>query len=143
MTHHTDNNIIKLLDLKDLIETNFKSVKIDQNLGDLVQAITTSDRNVFPVVDDDNTLRGVVTMPDVRKIIFKPELYETTKITDLMFIPDIMIESNESMAEIVKKFRNTGIYNLPVVENGKYLGFISRANIFSAYRKLLQEFSAD
>jgi CIC family chloride channel protein len=143
MTHHTDKNIIKLLDLKDLIETNFTPVHIDQNLGDLVKAITNSDRNVFPVLDDENQLKGVVTMPDVRKIIFKPELYEKTKIKDLMFIPDIIIEANEQMSEIVQKFKNTGIYNLPVVDNGTYIGFISRANIFSAYRKLLQDFSTD
>jgi len=143
MTHHADKNIIKLLDLNDLIETDFKSVKISQNLGDLVQAITNSNRNVFPVVDDDNNFIGVVTMPDVRKIIFKPELYEKTKIKDIMFIPDIIIQANEPMSSIITKFKNTGIYNLPVVDNGKYVGFVSRANIFSAYRKLLQEFSAD
>ena len=143
MTHHTDNNIIKLLNLTELIETNFKSVNINDNLGDLVQVITNSDRNVFPVIDDEQMLKGIVTMPDVRKIIFKPELYETTRIKDLMFIPDIIIESNDEMSEIIRKFKNTGIYNLPVVENGKYIGFISRANIFSAYRKLLQDFSAD
>ena len=143
MTHHTDKNIIKLLDLKDLIETEFASVNINQNLGDLVEAITNSNRNVFPVIDDDNNFIGMVTMPDVRKIIFKPELYEKTMIKDLMFIPDIIIEANEPMSSIITKFKNTGIYNLPVVDNGKYVGFVSRANIFSAYRKLLQEFSAD
>ncbi len=143
MTHHTDKNIIKLLNLRELIETDFRSVKIDDNLGDLVKAITDSNRNVFPVIDENKILKGIVTMPDVRKIIFKPEIYETTKIKDLMFVPDIIIESNEEMSEIIRKFKNTGIYNLPVIENGKYLGFISRANIFSAYRKLLQDFSAE
>lgn len=143
MTHHTDNNIIKLLDLNDLIEKNFVPVNIDQDLGDLVQVITNSNRNVFPVIDDDKKLKGIITMPDIRKIIFKPELYKTTKVADLMFIPDIIIEADEPMAEIVQKFRNTGIYNLPVVQNGTYIGFISRANIFSSYRKLLQDFSAE
>ena len=143
MTHHTDKNIIKLLNLRELIETDFRSVNIDDNLGDLVKAITDSNRNVFPVIDENKILKGIVTMPDVRKIIFKPEIYETTKIKDLMFIPDIIIESDEEMSEIIRKFKNSGIYNLPVIENGKYLGFISRANIFSAYRKLLQDFSAE
>ena len=143
MTHHTDKNIIKLLDLKDLIEKDFKSVNVNQTLGDLVEVITNSDRNVFPVINDTNKFIGVVTMPDVRKIIFKPELYEKTRIKDIMFIPDIVIEANEPMSSIITKFKNTGIYNLPVVDNGIYIGFVSRANIFSAYRKLLQEFSAD
>ena len=143
MTHHTDKNILKLLDLKDLIETDFTSVHIDQNLGDLVKVITNSDRNVFPVIDDNQQLKGIITMPDVRKIIFKPELYDNTSIKELMFIPDIIIESDEQISHIVQKFKNTGIYNLPIVENGKYVGFISRANIFSAYRRLLQDFSTD
>jgi CIC family chloride channel protein len=143
MTHHTDKNILKLLDVNDLIESNFKTLYSDQNLGDLVKLIANSERNVFPVIDENDQLKGIVTMSDVRKMIFKPELYDKVKITDIMYIPEVVVEPNEKMSEIVKKFQNSGIYNIPVVRQGKYLGFISRANIFSAYRKMLQEFSAD
>jgi CIC family chloride channel protein len=143
MTHHTDKNILKLLDVNSLIETDLKTIKPDNTLGDLVQVIANSERNVFPVVDDEGMLKGIVTMSDVRKIIFNPEMYDKVKIKDLMFIPDVIVSPNEKMSEIVQKFQNNGIYNIPVVDNGKYLGFISRANIFSAYRKMLQEFSAE
>jgi len=143
MTHHTDKNILKLLDVNDLIETDLKTIHPDGTLGDLVKLIANSERNVFPVVDEDGTLRGIVTMSDVRKMIFKPELYDKIKMRDIMFIPDIKVAPGEKMSEIVQKFQNNGVYNIPVVDNGKYLGFISRANIFSAYRKMLQEFSTD
>ncbi len=143
ITHHADNTILKLLDANVLIETDFKTISAEQNLGDLVHIISNSERNIFPVVDKENNFKGVVVMADVRKVIFKPELYNEILIKDVMFIPEIIINSGEKVSEIVKKFQNTGIYNIPIVENGKYLGFISRANIFSAYRKMLQEFSAE
>jgi CIC family chloride channel protein len=143
MTHHTDKNILKLLDVNNLIETDLKTIKPESTLGDLVQVIANSERNVFPVVDDEGMLKGIVTMSDVRKMIFSPEKYDTVKMKDIMYIPDVTVSPGEKMSEIVKKFQNNGIYNIPVVDNGKYLGFISRANIFSAYRKMLQEFSAE
>ena len=143
MTHHTDKNILKLLDIKELFETDFITIHREQNLGDLVKIIAESDRNIFPVVGENDQLVGIVTMSDIRKIIFKPELYESVLVKDIMFVTDITVEPNERMSEIVLKFQNSGIYNIPVVDNGKYIGFISRANIFSAYRKMLQEFSAE
>ena len=108
-----------------------------------MKIIANSERNIYPVVDADGNFKAVVILADVRKIIFKPTLYDTTYIEEIMFVPELIIKPKDHVADIIKKFKDTSIYNIPVVEHGKYLGFISRANIFSAYRKMLQEFSAD
>jgi CIC family chloride channel protein len=64
-------------------------------------------------------------------------------VEDLMFVPVVMVDPDESMEEVAGKFNKSGYYNMPVVKNGKYLGFVSRANVFATYRKLLREFSDD
>jgi CIC family chloride channel protein len=127
-----------------LLETNFKVLKSGQTLRDLVEVIQVSNRNLFPVVDDNNVFKGMVSMEDVRKIIFKPQLYDEILVDKLMVQPSVTISSSEIMSDIASKLHKTSMYNIPVLDdNGKYMVFVSRANVFSEYRKLLKDFSED
>jgi len=144
LTHHKDKNILKMMDVDSLIETNFKVIKSGQYLRDLVEVIQESNRNLFPVVDEDNLFKGMVSMEDVRKIIFKPQLYDEVLVDKLMVQPTVTVKPNETMSDIASKLHKTSMYNIPVLDdNGRYLGFVSRANVFSEYRKLLKDFSED
>lgn len=143
ITHHKDKAALLRLSIRELIETNFITISPDNCLGDLVKAITKSQRNVFPVVDVEGTFLGVVFTNDIRHILFKRELYETTFVRNLMFMPDTLVEIHETMEDVAQKFQTTAHYNLPVLDGTKYVGFVSRANVFSAYRKLVRDFSQD
>jgi len=141
ITHNKDQAILTLMDVRSLIETNFSTVDAESTLGDFVKIVSTSKRNVFPVIDDENNMLGIVFITEIRDIIFNRELYDTTYMTDLMFMPQPIVDPDESMESVAKKFSKSQHYNLPVLKNGKYLGFVSRANVFSAYREKLKEFS--
>lgn len=143
MTHNKDKAVLSMMKANKLIETNFKKVSPNATLGQLVGVISKSSRNVFPVVDDDNNFAGLIFMDHIREIIFKPDMYETTYVRDLMFSPENTINPDESMEEVAQKFQKSGKFNLVVLQNGKYLGFISRARVFSSYRNLLKQFSDD
>ena len=144
MTHHQDKNILKMMSVEKLIEKNFKIAKIDYTLGDLVKVIAKSQRNIFPVVNDDNTFLGIVIMDDVRNIMFKPELYDKIMVKDIMFVPHEVVDiDKDNMQDVAEKFQHSNIYNMPVLKDDKYLGFISRANVFSSYRRKLKHFSED
>lgn len=143
MTHHKDRNILLMMKVTDLIETNFSTVRSDQKLRDLIRLITKSSRNIYPVVDEKNNLRGIVKLDDIRHIMFNQEMYDTTKISDLMITPEWTIESTDQMEEVARIFSESGRYNIPVLQNGKYLGFVSRARVFSSYREMLKHFSDD
>jgi CIC family chloride channel protein len=141
MTHDKDRNVLQMMKVTRLIETNFKTVRKEMTLGEFVKVVSHSERNVFPVVDDENNFLGVVFINDVRNIIFNHELYETTTVEDMMYMPDILVEPDESMESVAQKFQESKHYNLPVIKDGKYMGFVSRAQIFSTYRRLLKDFS--
>lgn len=142
-THDKDKMVISLMNVKELLETKFKTIHKDANLGELVKVITTSKRNVFPVVDDAGIFYGVVHLNDIRDVIFKPELYESIMVRSLMHAPMTSATMNDSMEDIVLKFQKTPQFNIVVLDEGKYIGFVSRANVFSKYRKMLKEFSED
>ena len=142
-THDQDKTVLSLMKVKDLIETNFDPVKPDDTLGELVEVISHSQRNIFPVLDDEGNMLGVVWVNDIRHIIFKPEMYDKIKVRDLMFMPQPNVSPEESMEDVAKKFQNSSHYNLPVMRDGKYVGFVSRANVFSRYRQMIKHFSED
>ena len=142
-THDKDKMVISLMNVKDLLETKFSTIHKDANLGELVKVITNSKRNVFPVVDDEGVFYGVVHLNDIRDVIFKPELYDSVMVSSLMHAPMTSATKDDSMEDIVEKFQKTPQFNIVVLEKGKYVGFVSRANVFSKYRKMLKEFSED
>jgi chloride channel protein, CIC family len=143
ITHHKDKAVLSRLSIEKLIETNFLTVNPEATLGEFVKIVAQSQRNVFPVVDKDNFFLGVVFINDIRNIIFEPDLYDSVFISSLMFMPDVTVTRNASMEDVAKKFAESSNYNIPVLEDGKYVGFVSRANVFSAYRKLVKEFSEE
>ena len=143
MTHHKDRNILLMMKVTDLIETDFSTLRSDETLRDLIKVITNSSRNIFPVIDEKHNLQGIVKLDDIRHIMFHQEMYDNTKISDLMIIPKWTIESTDQMEEVARVFTESQRYNIPVLQNGKYLGFVSRARVFSSYREMLKHFSDD
>lgn len=141
MTHHQDKNVLAMLDFSRLIETNFKVVSYEATLRDLVNIIEGSHRNIFPVVDSDGKFRGHVVLDNVRHVMFKPEIYDTTLVKDLMNVPVYRISPGDAVEDIAQKFRSSGVYNMPVIDQGKYIGYISKANLFGQYRDKVREVS--
>jgi CIC family chloride channel protein len=139
LTHDKDKAVLTLLDIQTVIENEFVTVHPETTLGDMVKAITQSPRNVFPVVDDKNILRGVVLLDNIRNIMFRPELYERFIVQKFMVSPPAKINISMSMEKIMQLFEDTKAWNLPVIDNeGHYLGLISKSKILNAYRDVLQ-----
>jgi CIC family chloride channel protein len=141
LTHDKDQAILTLMSINNVIEKDFKKVGASMNLGELVTIVAQSRRNLFPVLNEDDTLVGVLTLDDFRHLMFDQALYEDTMVSELMSPPPAYVQSNESMSEVMKKFQSTGAWNLPVVEEGKYVGFVSKSKLFSVYRRKLIEFN--
>ncbi len=142
-THHKDKAVLSMMRVDKLIEKDFKVISLEGTLGDVVKTIVASQRNIFPVLDADGNFSGIIRLDDIRHIMFKSELYDQVKVRTLMITPEYIIDPDESMEQVAKKFQDSGKFNLAVIKNGKYLGFISRARVFSKYRILLKYFSDD
>jgi len=141
-THNKDENTLRMLNIDQLIESNFTTINYEATLGNLAEAIARSKRNIFPVVDPaDNLFYGMVVLDDVRELMFQTEQYDTVKVKNLMKIPSDVISIEENVEDVAEKFRQNELYNMVVLDGDKYVGYISRANLFSEYRRMLKEFS--
>ena len=143
LTHHKDKAVLTLLKMDSVIEKDFTEVHPEMSLREMVQAISESDRNLFPVTDSEGTLIGIVLLNDIRNIMFRPALYDKMYVRKFMCMPPAKLEVNENMENVMKIFDKTNAWNLPVVENGKYIGFVSKSKIFNSYRRVLRHYSDD
>jgi len=142
LTHHKDKAVLTLMKVENVIETDFEVVHPEMYLGDLVKIISAARRNIFPVVNDEGILLGIVLLDDIRNIMFRKELYLRFKVRKLMISPPAKLSVHDSMEKVMRIFDDTNAWNLPVIdENEKYVGFVSKSKIFNSYRKVLVHFS--
>jgi chloride channel protein, CIC family len=139
--HRTDRNrnILSQFNLSDILETDFIPLNVNGNFRLLVEAFTRSKRNVFPVIASNGDFEGVINLDNVKEILFKPELFDTLKISEIMKSEMLVLDLNTDIETAVGQVEQTAQWNIPVTENGKYVGFVSRANILSYYRKILKK----
>ncbi len=145
ITHHKDRAILTMMKLDKLIEQDLKTVDPNDSLGDILRyKVAESTKNIYPVIDRDNNLLGIILLDDIRKLLVKTEMHEEVFAKDLMHDPPAYLYADEPMDKVIKKFDDSGAWNLPVLNsNGKFEGFISKSKIFSAYRGLLVQFSEE
>ncbi len=143
VTHQKDKAVLTLLKVDNLIEKDFKEVHPEMNLKEMVDVISVSNRNLFPVTDSEGNLKGVVLLDEIRNIMFRADLYKKMHVSRFMSaVPDV-IEISYPMDKVMEIFDRTNAWNLPVVDNGKYVGFVSKSKIFNSYRRVLRHFTED
>ncbi len=138
LSHHKDSAVLTLMNIGNVLEQDFETINAEMNLGDLVKVVSRSHRNSFPVINEENILIGVVELDSIRNIMFRPELYDDILVRKIMISPSHKIQETMLMTEIMRIFDDTQAWKLPVVDSqGRYLGFISKSQIFSSYRQVL------
>jgi CIC family chloride channel protein len=141
LTHDKDKTVLTLMDLNRVLEKNFTPIYPEMSLGDLVHnVVSESKRNIFPVVNKYEELLGIITLDDIRRIMFDYKIYDTTFVRTFMHAPQEVIKGDsDSMSDVMRKFQDSGAWNLPVVKNGKYAGFVSKSKLLTVYRRKLIE----
>ncbi len=143
ITHDKDQNVLMVLNIDKVIETNFIVLTPNMMLGDILKnAVAKSSRNHFPVVNDNHEFLGVIRLDDIRHMMFDSELYNKVDAASLMHADAGIINyEDDKMNDIMNKFKSSGAWNLPVIKNGKYYGYISKSKLLTAYRQQLINFT--
>ena len=132
-----DRQVLSLINLKKIIETDLITIHPDSNFDELITIVRQSHRNIYPVVDENKVLHGIITLDDIRDIMFDESRRSQTRIVSLMHSPPASVSLLENMESVMEKFEKSGAWNLPVIDNNEYVGFISKSRIFNTYRKKL------
>lgn len=143
-THNKDKFAVRKIDFMSLLDKNVSTVPLSATLGQFVDVIAESKRNIFVVLDDNKKFVGLLLMDDHRDVIFKPQLYDSYYVRDLLYVPDVVVFDTDTAEQMVSKFQQTKNFNLPVItRDGNYLGFLSRARVLDVYKDVIAEESDD
>ncbi len=144
ITHHTDRAVLTLMSMDSIIEKDYISVAPDMPLGKLVNVISRSQSDFIPVLDVGGRLLGDIDITKIRHIVFRTELYNKFYVSQLMSHVPAVLYTNEPMEQVMKKFERSNAEYLPIVDiNNKLTGFISRTRLYTMYRKMVADFSAE
>ena len=139
ISENKDTSILSKIDVQEMIETDFATIHFKATLRDIVETIKHSKRNTFPVVKKNNKLLGIIYLDNVRGEMFNTEHYDTVTAKEVMRKASMVIDTKEDIFVIMRKFEESGQWNLPVVENEIYIGFLSKSSILDKYRHELLE----
>ena len=142
VAHNKDHSVLRNINVQRVIEKDLICVNVNETIADLVDAISKSHRNIFPVLNDEEELKGVILLDDVRHLIFNQDKYDIP-LSAIMHPPPAVVSRNDSLDSVMEHFDKTQAWNLPVLKDGKYYGFLSKSKIFSAYRKHLAKNDED
>lgn len=144
ITHHTDHAILTLMSLDSVIDRNYMAVDPDLKLGAIVHKISRSRNSFLPVLDAAGGLLGEIDITKIRHVVFRTELYHHFKARQLMTQPPAILNDDDPMTEVMKKFDNTRADWLPVLDHEQHLkGYISRQRMYGMYRKMVADMSED
>ncbi|WP_297797666.1 chloride channel protein [uncultured Eudoraea sp.] len=145
ITHNKDQAVLTLMHLDEIVEKDFKTITQEMTLGELVhKTVAKSTRNIFPVIDSNDALVGIVSLDDIREFMFDTSIYDKIKVESFMHnAPELIFYDSDSMQEVMRKFQDSSAWNLPVIKDGKYLGFISKSKLLTAYRRKLINFTQE
>ena len=132
-----DQELLEAISITHVIEKDLLPIDPESKLKDLIELVKISKRNIFPVVDSDGALQGIITLDDIRDIMFDSVKQETIPVKQLMHSPPEILLDTEKMQSAMSKFEKSGAWNLPVIRDGRYLGFVSKSRIFNTYRNRL------
>lgn len=136
-TDNRDKNMLNSIDISKLITTDIKSVGESNSLEELMEVIKTSTQILFPVLDENQQLMGVIRLNEIRPIILSPFQVKHTSVKEVIRPPKEIILYDETADTMMEKFENSQTTLLPVLKDGKFIGFISKYHILEEYRKKL------
>ena len=143
ISHDKDQTVLSMMDLDEVVETDFREVHQEMTLGEMLhQSVAKSTRNIFPVIDSEGKLKGIVLLDDVREFMFDVTMYDRIYVDSFMQVPpELIFYGTDTMQVVMKKFHDSGAWNLPVIKEGRYLGFVSKSKLLTAYRRKLINFA--
>lgn len=144
LTQDKDKSVLTLMNLDSVIEQNFVVLQPEMTLGDMLKnGVAKSSRNLFPVTDNEQNFMGIILLDDIRTVMFDRVLYDSATVETFMNRPpEFIIYEKDSMQKVMQKFKDSGAWNLPVIKNDKYYGFVSKSKLLTAYRKELINFTS-
>jgi len=131
-----DHSMLDAISLDSIINRNFTVLQKDTLIKDFYRLLTETNANIFAVVNNTGGLLGVVLMDQVRKQLFN-ERPATATIQEIMTPAPAIIDYYQPMNDVMETFDALDVWQLPVVKDDIFVGFISKSALLAQYREVI------
>ena len=142
LAHGADRALMERIQVHQAVDERAVSVAPDASLAALVAATGRARMHSLPVVDEDDTLIGVINYPDLRDAMLdRGDLAGVLVAMDLAE-PSETASPDQPLRDALRMMNARARDALPVVDpaTNRYVGMLSRADLLAAYeRELLEE----
>ncbi len=138
-TSDKDKNILQSIDFYNLVQQNYKTLTVNDSPGKVVDIFSTSDQKMIPIINDQKSLIGIVDFEEVKAFIFNPNHVKFMTMTEIISQPKGLVILEDKLEKVMKQFETSNTHILPVIQKGKYFGFLSKIDVLESYRQRLKE----
>lgn len=134
----TDARVLSDMSVMEVIEKDCIAVPPDMRLREFTQIISISHRNYFPVEDPaTGRFLGMIYLDDIRPYLFDPVMYDAVVMGEIMNTDIETVRPNDDLTDVLNKMDRKKLFSMPVVNNQRFLGMISKATLLDRYRREL------
>jgi len=134
----TDGRVLADLRVGELLEKDCIVVGHQMLLRDFIEIVKKSHRNHFPVEDEQTgKFLGMIQMDHIRPYLFDSVMYDTVFLEQIMETDVVKVSPDDDLNDILREMDTLNLFSVPVVDNGRFVGMISKATILDQYRKEL------
>ena len=142
-TSDKDKNILQSIDLYKLAHKKYKTLALDNTLESAVKIFSTTEQKIIPIVDEEKKLIGIIDFETAKSVIFNQYNVKFMSISEIIIQPEALVLLEDKVEKVMMQFETTNATILPVIQKGKYFGFISKMDILENYRQRLKEMIID
>lgn len=134
---HTEKIVLNQVPVQELLENDAHAVQPGDSLRKLAELSAATSRDVLPVISPEGHFEGIVKLNDIRKKLYDTEHYDTIQVSELCQQPEETVSPSEAASSVLEKFDRVNSWYLPVVQNERFIGFVSRMKVLARYRSEL------
>lgn len=129
-----DYDMLSSITIDSVINRNFTAVSKELSIRDFYKVISQSPANIFPVLGVDKRIEGVVLVDEIRRQLFTDDFADHT-VAEIMITPPAIIKYHEPVDAVMKQFDRLDVWQLPVEQDGRFIGFVSKSALLAQYRE--------
>lgn len=135
-----EEKILESIRVRDVLFTGVTSFRENTPFRDILSGIQSAPHMHFPVLDGNNCLIGMISLVDIKEVLFEQGLEDIVVAGDICTRKNIIyLEPENTLTEAMEKLGKKDLEALPVVENTsdglRFIGLLRRGDLIIAYNK--------
>jgi CIC family chloride channel protein len=130
--------VLASIQVGSVMKRDFKTVHEDTYIHEFLKQVVDGDSLYYPVVDDEGLLAGIISLQDIKSVLFEDDLKELLRVKHVVSRKVLTVTPFDNLNTAIEKFALKDIDEIPVVNiynRRQVVGMLRRGDVIAAYNK--------